>query len=631
MVLRKWMKTAAAGLAVMLFWSLLASLGTGGSLNFVESTLQDAVRKQSDAERAPLNEIKIIKIDQASLDQLGQFPWDRALYAQVIDMLMQAGAKAVALDVVLAEPGANPESDAAMAEVMAKYPDVYLPAVFNFEATQLEKGLLKTESIVYPASTISSNGNQVGHINVFPDKDSTVRMLTVGLPDERNRMIPALSVRLANYILEKKLQIRWDETEEAWFRGDKRIPVNERYQVATEFYSKPREAMNADTGYDAQSFFDVLSGAIPPEYYQDAVVLIGPYATGLQDEYLTPLSDTLKMFGVEIHANMVQSLVNGAFFTEAPPSVTYILLLLLTMISLFLFDRYRGRAAFILYGVLAAAFIAAWFNAYFFYSLFIPFTYPFLAMTSALIWAVVSHYMAERKERGRVTSIFGRFVPPSVVDEMLASGEEIKVGGQRRDISVIFVDIRGFTPMSERLQPEQVIEVLNEYLDICTKAVFNWNGTLDTFIGDGVMALFGAPVHLPNHPELAVRAALEMKKHSDVLERKCIERFGIGVKFGVGINCGPAVVGNIGSEMLRLDYTAIGDTVNLSARLESNAKPGQILISEEMSDRVGHLFELEDMGEIKVKGKERPVRVFSVLSELDTGGESPISERREGA
>lgn len=627
------MRTAAAGLVIVLFWSMLASLGTGGSLNFVESTLKDLMRKQTDAERRPHDEIKIISIDQDSLDMIGQFPWDRAYYADLIRLLMDAGAKAVALDVVLAEPGQNSDSDAAMAEVMSTYQDVFLPVVFNFEEIQEDKGLLETKSIDFPAETITTNVDQTGHINVMQDKDGTVRKLTVGLPDEQGNMIPAFSVRLANYILDEEHQVHWNEEQQAWYRGGKEIPVNERYQVTTEFYSKPREQMSADTGYDVQSFYSVLAGEIPAEYYQDSVVLIGPYATGLQDEYLTPLSNNLKMYGVEIHANMVQSLVNGAFFTDAPKPVTYVIILLLTLLVLFLFDRFPGRTSMMIYGGFAVSYFLAWLLIYTINAVFIPFTYPFLAITTALVWAIVTHYMNERKERGRVTSIFGRFVPKTVVDEMLASGEEIKVGGQRRDISVIFVDIRGFTPMSERLQPEEVIEVLNEYLDICTKAVFQWNGTLDKFIGDGVMALFGAPIHLPNHPELAIRAALEMKKSSDILEQKCIERFGIGVKFGVGINCGPAVVGNIGSEMLRLDYTAIGDTVNLSARLEANAKPGQILISEEMYNRVGHLFQLEDIGEIKVKGKEKPVRVFSVLAANDAVDSdlSGTSERREGA
>ncbi|REE84375.1 adenylate cyclase [Paenibacillus taihuensis] len=634
---RKWLLTTAAALVICLFWSFLSSLGTGGTLTRTESYLQDKVTQQSDAERAPNVNIKLIKIDQPSLDNLGQFPWDRSLYAQLISMLADAGAKAIALDVVLAEPGKDPESDAIMAETMKKYSNVILPVVFNFKARQDDAGELETESISYPADTIGASQSQLGHINVMQDQDSTVRMLTVGLKDNEQQMIPAFSVKLANYLLDQDHQINWNESKSGWYRGNERIPVNNRNQIATEFYTKPREEMSAETGYDSQSFFDVLSGNVPADYYQGDVVLIGPYAPGLQDEYLTPLSSTLKMYGVEIHANMVQSLVAGKFSTKADPAVNYVLIVLLTLLTILILERVTGAKAFLVYGGLAAGYILAWIVIYQFKSLFITFTYPFLAMTSAFIWSVVSHYVTERRERSRVTNIFGRFVPRTVVDEMLASGEEVTVGGQRRDISVIFVDIRGFTPMSEKLQPEQVIQVLNEYLDICTKAVFKWNGTLDKFIGDGVMAIFGAPISQPNHPELAVRAALEMKRQSAELEERCLREIGVPVRFGVGINSGPAVVGNIGSQMLRLDYTAIGDTVNLSARLESNAKPGQILISEETLARVKGKFITETIGEIKVKGKEKPVLVTEVLGEAEEGqedvqlGENQLHVGREGA
>ncbi|WP_308634667.1 CHASE2 domain-containing protein [Paenibacillus silvisoli] len=623
---RKWLVTTAAGLLICLFWSFLSSLGSGGTLTWMESKLQDQIMQKSDADRAPNVNIKLIKIDQASLDNLGQFPWDRGLYAQLISMLADAGAKAIALDVVLAEPGSDPESDKLMAETMKKYPNVILPVVFNFKARQDEAGELETESISYPAETIEASEDQQGHINVLQDTDGTVRKLTVGLKNDEGRMIPAFSVKLANYLLDQDQQIAWNEEKSGWFRGDERIPADDRNQIATEFYTQPREEMSLETGYDAQSFFDVLSGNVPADYYNGDVVLIGPYAPGLQDEYLTPLSTTLKMYGVEIHANMIQSLVAGKFSSKAGQAVNYGLIALLTLIALLLFERFTGRKAFAIYGGLAAAFILTWIELYQLKSLFVSFTYPFLAMTSVFIYCVVSHYVTERQERSRVTNIFGRFVPRTVVDELLASGEEVTVGGQRRDISVIFVDIRGFTPMSEKLQPEQVIQVLNEYLDICTKAVFNWNGTLDKFIGDGVMAIFGAPISQPNHPELAVRAALEMKRQSAELEERCLREIGVPVRFGVGVNSGPAVVGNIGSQMLRLDYTAIGDTVNLAARLESNAKPGQILISEETLARVQGKFVTQTIGEVKVKGKEKPVLVTEVLGEADADESGTINE-----
>lgn len=445
MFIRKWPKIAAAGVIISLFWSLFASLGTGGMLNFIEAPLRDLMREMSDQERAPYDQIKIIKIDDASLEQLGQFPWDRSLYAQLISMLEEAKVKAVFLDIVLAEPGQNPEADEAMAEVMSSYDNIILPVVFDMKVRQEEKGRLETESVIYPASTIGAPPEQTGHINVMPDKDGTVRMLTIGLPDLEGKEVPAASVKLANYILDEDKQIRYDPSQAKWFRGDRPIPLNSKNQVTTDFFSKPREAISTDTGYDTQSFFNVLSGEVPAEYFENSIVLIGPWASGLQDEYLTPLSKNLRMYGVEIHANMIQSLAMGAFYFEAPEAVNYAIIIALTLLSLLLFERYRGRISFMIYIALALLYVMCWLSIYFFFSLFISFTYPFLAMTSALVWAIVSHYTAERRERGRVTNIFGRFVSRSVVDELLASGEEIKVGGQRRDISVIFVDIRGFT------------------------------------------------------------------------------------------------------------------------------------------------------------------------------------------
>ena len=617
MSVKKGMKAAAAAILIALFWSLLAGLGSGGMLNFVESPLRDLMRAKSDAERQPHPNIKIIKVDDYSLERIGQFPWDRSVYAELITELAEAGAEAIFLDIVLAEPGQNPDADVAMAEVMQRYPNVYLSVVFQLVERQEAKGQLDVRSVLYPASTIEAPRDQAAHINVMPDKDNTVRMLTIGLEDQEAVMVPAMSVILANYLLDEQLQIHYDAEQDTWFRGEQAIPLNSKSQVTIDFFTKPREQASADTGYDSQSFFDVWSGAIPAEYYEGEVVLIGPYTTGLQDEYYTPLSRTTTMFGVEIHANMVQSLVTGAFYFDTGKPVTYALIFGLTLLGLLLFERFPGRTSLYIYCVLVVSYAAAWLIVYQFFSHFISFTYPFLSLTTAVGWAVVSHYMEERKERSRVTTIFGRFVPRSVVDEMLASGQEVKLGGQRRDISVIFVDIRGFTSMSERLQPEEVIVVLNEYLDLCTKAVFNWQGTLDKFIGDGVMAIFGAPVDLPDHASHAVRAALEMKQQSDLLEQRCLEKYGIGVKFGIGIHCGPAVVGNIGSEMLRLDYTAIGDTVNLSARLESNAKPGQILISSDLYERLEGRFITEDMGQIKVKGKELPVQVYAVLGESE--------------
>ncbi|MFC3770347.1 CHASE2 domain-containing protein [Paenibacillus sp. GCM10012303] len=612
---RNWKTTVVAALVVFLFAVFTYTTGTGGTFHYIENPLRDALGAKNVWQRTPDTRIKILKIDSKSLDAIGQFPWDRSVYAAVIEKLEQGKVKAIGLDVTFPEPSKDPQQDQALAEVMRKYDNVVLPVNFNFPAKQQSSNLLEYDRIEVPAPAIQAPKSQLAHINVFPDNDDRVRRLIVGLPEKSGEMIEAFSVKLANYALGDTEKVRWDAEQRKWYRGSSSIPVNSRNQVITQFYSEPRQEKDLSTGYDSFSFSDVLSGKIDANMFENDIVLIGPYTTALQDEYMTPMSRAIKMFGVEIHANMVQSILDNRFWNEAGKPAGTAILALVVLLSAFLFGTFRGRAALFWFIGLSVFYIGAFIAANEAFRTYLPIFYPLLAIILMYVWSIVDHYLAERRERGRVTGIFGRFVPKAVVDQMLASGNEVKLGGERMDISLVFVDIRGFTTLSEKLEPEQVIQFLNEYLDVCTKAVFKYNGTLDKFIGDGVMAMFGAPVKYDNHAEMAVRAALEMKKQTASLEERLMQKLGFTVRFGIGINCGPAIVGNIGSEELRLDYTAIGDTVNLAARLESNAKPGQILISEAMYERVKELFEIESMGEIKVKGKELPVNIYQVHAE----------------
>ena len=216
-----------------------------------------------------------------------------------------------------------------------------------------------------------------------------------------------------------------------------------------------------------------------------------------------------------------------------------------------------------------------------------------------------------------MASAFRKYVAPQVVDDIMKTGEyKIELGGETRDIAVLFVDIRGFTPLSESLKPEQVVEILNEYLNLTTKSIFKNSGTLDKFIGDATMAVFNAPFALEDYEMQALRTAKDIVSGAKALEESCMERFGKKVAFGVGVNCGEAVVGNIGCDF-RMDYTAIGDTVNTAARLESNAKAGQVLISEYIYERVKDKgVKVAPIGEIPLKGKSKGVFVYQLI-EID--------------
>jgi len=226
---------------------------------------------------------------------------------------------------------------------------------------------------------------------------------------------------------------------------------------------------------------------------------------------------------------------------------------------------------------------------------------------------LVIGYLYTTLEKKKIEGTFKRYVAPQVVDQIFNDGlDNISLGGKKTEIACLFVDIRGFTPLSEVLTPEEVVEVLNEYFDLITKCIFENGGTLDKFIGDAAMAIFNAPIEVDDYTYKAVKTACDIVKGAKILEEKLFERFGKEVRFGIGVNKGEAVVGNIGSNS-RMDYTAIGNTVNTAARLESNAKPGQVLISEDVYKEIKDRIKAESIGEIPLKGKAEKIEVFSVV------------------
>ena len=230
-----------------------------------------------------------------------------------------------------------------------------------------------------------------------------------------------------------------------------------------------------------------------------------------------------------------------------------------------------------------------------------------------MVYFIGKKYVVEKRSKRKILKAFTRYVAPQVVKELSKEDSfEVRLSGEKRNIAVLFVDIRGFTTMSEALPPEQVVAMLNAYLELTSKAVFKNEGTLDKFIGDATMAIFNAPIDLEDYVYKAVCTALNMIESAKELEQKLQRQQGISVQFGIGINCGEAVVGNIGSER-RMDYTAIGDTVNTAARLESKAKRGEILISQAVYEAVADRVEVEAVGELELKGKQEKIRTYRLL------------------
>ena len=587
-------------ISLILIIVVVSFLYQNNTFEMIENPLLDRLVVE---EREINPDIKILAIDEESLEAIGKWPWPRDIMAKVSEELAKNGAKAVWLDILYSEKSSNPAEDEAWAQVMENTNNIYHSIYFELANKQAKNLPLQMTKVYQPVFPVDKS--RMGLINTIADKDGVIRQAILGIQDENGEMVNSIDVVLANLLLPPDQQIYWDENR--WMRGTEPLPTNAWNQAYFTY---------ASTGFEVYPIASVISGELDPSNFAGSIVLIGPYALGMSDDlFATPVSKNIRMFGVEIHANIIQSLYDNQIYRLASETLGTCILVLLCLLAYFLMERLKAKwSALVLIGFVVA-YVLIQIIVFIQAKLLLPLFYPLLAVFLVYVATVVLQYLRERRERSRVTEIFGRYVSKGVVKEILQNKEEIQLGGVRRDVTLVFVDIRGFTPLSEKMQPEEVILILNEYLDLCTRAVFAYEGTLDKYIGDGVMSIFGAPMDQPDHAARAIRAALQMKKGSAQLAERLIEKYGRSVSFGIGINSGPAVIGNIGSQE-RMDYTAIGDTVNLAARLESNAKPGQILISQNTYERVKDQFALTPLEPIKVKGKEQPVQIYQVEGEL---------------
>lgn len=568
----------------------------------VEKNIQDRLTTE---ERQGDLRIKLVVIDDASLAEVGRWPWSRDLIATVSEGLLAAGASAVWLDLVFSEPSQNPAEDKKMQQVVEDYEHLYLSSYFNFATVQEEADTLDYTSYQTPVFTVADD--QLGHINVFQDSDRVVRKSILGIPKEDGTMVPAISVKLANLLLPEGNEIRYNAAMHQWSAGNEELQTNARNEVIFSYASTP-----VNSSFDVFSMKDVINQTIPASSFRNSIVLIGTYTVGLQDQYLTPMSATVPMNGVEIHANVIQSLTEGLLFKELSQMAGILLLMGLSMIGYPILQRFKSK-----YGIVAAVgLLILYISTFLFvcnqFNLILPLFYPLLAIVFIYGASIVTHFLEEQLEKTRITTIFGRYVSKNIVEELIEAKDDVTLAGERKEVTLMFVDMRGFTSLSEQMEPEEVVAVLNEYLELCSQAIFEYEGTIDKFMGDGIMVIFGAPVSQEDHALRAAKTAIKMQEQGALFSKRLETIYNRTIAFGIGIHSGPAVVGNIGS-VERLDYTAIGDTVNLAARLESHAKPRQILISVSTYERIKEEVDCQRLEPIQVKGKAKPVDVYEVI------------------
>ena len=362
--------------------------------------------------------------------------------------------------------------------------------------------------------------------------------------------------------------------------------------------------------YESISVADLLSGEVSADYFEGKIVLIGPYATGLQDSYLTAADHAAPMYGVEFQANALQALLWEEYKQEAGDGLQLVVLFFVLLAGIFGFWKRRIRVSTTLWILLSGGSLVfcrfMYDRGLVFHLLWIP-----AGVTILYVGCIAFNYVQAALEKRRVKNTFERYVAPEIVTEILREGSDaLELGGRLTRIAVLFVDVRGFTPMSELLEPAQVVEILNRYLTLISECILKNGGTLDKFVGDAAMAFWGAPLPQEDYVMHAVKAAADMVEGSKSLSEELLRRYGRNVSFGIGVHVGEAVVGNIGS-LKRMDYTAIGDTVNTAARLEANAPGGTIYISRAVSDELKGRIRTTSLGDtVKLKGKKEGFEVL---------------------
>lgn len=541
--------------------------------------------------------IKIIAIDDKTLDELGPIQtWSRSQYGELIETLNSYEDQkpaVIAFDVTFS--GNVDEGDQVFADAAKESGNVVVVSQFLYE----EKPEYDVDGkIVYPIETIIQPYDALkavtkqGFSNVSQDSDSKIRRVSFEVNYEGDTYDSFSKVVYEEYC---KLQGLENNTS---------IKLDPQGRSLINYSGKPGD-------YETISMVDVLNGTVDARAFADSVVLVGAYATGMQDNFNVPNGRSKQMFGVEIHANILQAFMENRFAINANPYVTGVIMALLAVVLHCIFRKRKIVLSTILF-ILAIGieFLVGYLLNNGGYSMNLVY-FP-IVVTISYVYNVVLGFVLERMKRKKVLDAFRKYVAPEIVDEIASKGDfQIKLGGENRDIAVLFVDIRGFTTMSEILEPEQIVEILNQYLNLTTQAIFKNKGTLDKFVGDATMAVFNSPFDLDDYEFRAVCAAVDIVEGGAALEEDLLKQFGRSVGFGVGVNVGPAVVGNVGCEF-RMDFTAIGDTVNTAARLEANAPKGKVYISDALYERVKDRVEVEEVGNIPLKGKSNGVFVYSV-------------------
>ncbi len=560
--------------------------------------------------------ICLVYIDQLSIDALSRqgitWPWPRQIYAPVIDYLSEADA--IFLDMIFTEHSLyGVEDDRILTESIKNAGNVYLPIVLSKEERNFDEEYLKKiaypgeipvkllyKSIIFPIDEVKSASKGLGNVSILPDEDGIYRRMPLFF-GVKEYVIPTF---VMSYFLQKdNLQVQ-------------KIPLIEGNLLLK--YSKDKNP------FVIFSFLEILEASISKdiepkikkEFFKGKTVFIGLTAAGLFDLKPTPISS--KTPGVFIHAVAFENLLNKNFISHAPNLLILVMIFLISSIIPYTFLRQTSIKINLLIFLLTALILLLIVIMFFKVSLYIQFLPSFMCLIFSSIITLLYSYATEGKERRFIKRLFAQYMDKKIVDYLISNPESIAPGGQKKTVTVFFADIKGFTTISEKLSPEDTAMILHKVLNSLTEVVIKNAGVIDKYIGDSIMAFWGAPLKSDFDELNACNAALECVASINQLNNHFVEKSLPTINIRIGIHTGAAIVGNIGSDRL-FNYTVIGDTVNIASRLESVNKffKTSIIISEETYSKIPNIFTVRELGIIRVKGRVKPLKIFEILGKRE--------------
>ena len=611
----------------------------------------------------PVDDVVIVAIDEKSIKEIGRWPWSRDVIARGIEKLINMGAKVIGLDIVFSEREEfrqkekvieflnqledeelkknlinviqNINPDKKLIETFKKFNDKVVAGYFVFMSEE-ELGSIKmkwtdryiknsavnviinstpqTPILLRKAIAVENNIQEIeasathfGFFNAVSDKDGIYRkgLLLLQIGDS---IYPSLPLEMLRVYTGSNIVV---------YATDgfiTKIKIGKYSIFPDEKGTLPLSFLGPGRTFPHYSFTDIINGRIPDEKINGKMVLIGATAIGIYDLRPTPLDERFP--GVEIHATVIDNIL------QSRPLRRYDWMWVFELLGIWLMFFIMGMV-FLKTGPLPSIFtslgIIFFFNALAFY-LFLKYRvwvillYPNISLLGLTLLLSFYKYFSEERMKKMVRNAFSKYLSDKLVDIIVKNPEKLQLGGEKREISVLFSDIRGFTSISEKLSPEEIANLLHEYLTPMSEAILQHDGLLDKYIGDAIMALFGTPVWMETHAIKACEAALSMMKKLDELNKYWERTKGLRLKIGIGINTGECIVGNMGSDIL-FDYTAIGDTVNLASRLEGATKfyGVGIVVSEFTVLKTDGNFLFRELDLVRVKGKEKPVKIYELM------------------